>query len=92
MQDACPETDATRKFRAELEKKLAKLPKEQNAWSNAGSKPEENFLWFRRNANYLVVLDKGRLAEFGTHDELMRKGGIYYGLVMAQRQMSRIKK
>ena len=57
MQDACPETDATRKFRAELEKKLAKLPKEQNAWSNAGSKPEENFLWFRRNANYLVAGD-----------------------------------
>ena len=57
MQDACPETDATRKFRAELEKKLAKLPKEQNAWSNAGSKLEENFLWFRRNANYLVAGD-----------------------------------
>lgn len=57
MQDACPETDATRKFRAELEKKLAKLPKEQNAWSNAGSKPEDNFLWFRRNANYLVAGD-----------------------------------
>ena len=57
MQDACPETDATRKFRTELEKKLAKLPKEQNAWSNAGTKPEENFLWFRRNANYLVAGD-----------------------------------
>ncbi len=45
-----------------------------------------------RNASRLVVLDKGRLAEIGTHDELMKKGGIYYGLVMAQRQMSRIKK
>ena len=26
----------------------------------------------------------------GTHEELMRKKGIYYGLVMAQRQMSKM--
>ncbi|MBR4205802.1 MAG: ABC transporter ATP-binding protein [Clostridia bacterium] len=43
-----------------------------------------------RNANRILVLDKGELAEIGTHDELMRKQGIYYGLVMAQRQMSRM--
>ena len=41
-----------------------------------------------RNATFLVVLDKGTVAETGTHEELMRKKGIYYGLVMAQRQMS----
>lgn len=41
-----------------------------------------------RNANRLVVLDKGRVAEVGSHDELMEKKGIYYGLVMAQREMS----
>lgn len=41
-----------------------------------------------RNATRLVVLDKGRVAEEGTHDELMEKEGIYYGLVMAQREMS----
>ena len=41
-----------------------------------------------RNANRLVVLDKGRVAEEGSHDELMAKEGIYYGLVMAQREMS----
>ena len=41
-----------------------------------------------RNANRLVVLEKGRVAEVGTHDELMEKKGIYYGLVMAQREMT----
>ncbi len=41
-----------------------------------------------RNADRLLVLDKGKLAEMGTHDELMAKEGIYYKLVMAQRMMA----
>ena len=44
------------------------------------------------NADRLIVLDKGRLAEMGTHNELMRKGGVYYRLVMAQRQTTKMKK
>ena len=43
-----------------------------------------------RNATRILVLDKGELAEMGTHEELMRRKGIYYGLVMAQRQMSKM--
>ena len=39
-----------------------------------------------RNANKLIVLDHGHLAEFGTHKELLDKKGIYYHLVMAQRK------
>ena len=43
-----------------------------------------------RNATKLIVLDKGKIAEMGTHDELIEKGGIYYNLVMAQREMSKM--
>lgn len=44
------------------------------------------------SADRLIVLDKGRLAEFGTHNELMRAKGVYYELVMAQRQTTKMKK
>jgi len=44
-----------------------------------------------RNADRLVVLDKGKCAEKGSHDELVEKKGIYYKLVELQSEMSRIK-
>ncbi len=45
-----------------------------------------------KNADRLIVLDKGRLAEMGTHTELLKKRGIYYNLVMAQRQTTKLAK
>lgn len=49
MDGACPANEATTKFQQELAARMAKLPKEQNAWS------ENGMLWFRRNANYLLA-------------------------------------
>jgi ATP-binding cassette, subfamily B, bacterial len=43
-----------------------------------------------RNANRLVVLDKGQIAEMGTHDELLEKRGVFYKLVNAQKAMNEI--
>ncbi len=45
-----------------------------------------------RNADRLIVLEKGELAEFGTHEELLKNKGIYYNLVMAQRQTTKMAK
>ena len=37
-----------------------------------------------RNADQIVVLDQGRIAETGTHSQLIEKEGIYYQLVKNQ--------
>lgn len=43
------------------------------------------------NADQLIVLDKGRMVETGSHEELMRKKGVYYELVMAQRKTTKMR-
>ena len=43
-----------------------------------------------RNANRLIVLDDGKVAEIGTHEELMDRKGIFYNLVHTQQQTSAI--
>jgi len=43
-----------------------------------------------RLADRIIVLDKGSIAETGTHDELMKKGGIYF--TMFNKQSSRFNK
>jgi len=41
-----------------------------------------------RDANRLIVLERGKVAEVGTHDELLRTEGLYYQLVQAQKEMA----
>lgn len=43
-----------------------------------------------RHATKLICIDKGRVAEMGPHDELLEKKGVYYRLVMAQRQTTKM--
>lgn len=44
-----------------------------------------------KNADRIAVIDKHKIAELGTHNELLKLKGIYYGLVMAQLEMNKTK-
>jgi ATP-binding cassette subfamily B protein len=43
-----------------------------------------------RNADKLVVLDKGNIVEMGSHEELMSQKGIFYDLVQTQSKVNEI--
>ena len=45
-----------------------------------------------KNANRLLVMEKGEIAEIGTHAELLEKKGIYYKLVKTQKKMTKLAK
>ncbi len=40
-----------------------------------------------KDADNIVVLDKGRIVESGSHDELLQKRGYYYSLVINQLEL-----
>ncbi len=45
-----------------------------------------------RKANKIVVVDKGRIIECGTHDELMAKKGKFYRLIQIQSMSEEVRK
>lgn len=44
-----------------------------------------------RNADRIAVIDGHKIVELGTHNELLKLRGIYFGLVMAQLEMNKTK-
>ena len=44
-----------------------------------------------RKADKLIIIDKGKIVEQGTHDELLENDGLYSRLVNLQSQLSKIK-
>ena len=42
-----------------------------------------------RQANRIMVIDRGRLVELGTHDELLVKNGVYANLHKAQQELTK---
>ena len=44
-----------------------------------------------KNSHRLLILDKGKLAEIGTHDELIEQDGIYANLCRMQTEMSKLR-
>lgn len=45
-----------------------------------------------RNASRLIVIDGKKVAEIGTHNQLLEQQGIYYKLVTAQLEMQKVEK
>ena len=43
-----------------------------------------------RNANRLIVIDEGKVAEMGTHEQLLAREGIYSRLVKTQTELTHI--
>ena len=43
-----------------------------------------------KNADRLVVIDNHHIIEEGSHEELLKRKGVYYGLVTAQLEMAKV--
>jgi len=45
-----------------------------------------------QNADHIMVLERGEMAEYGTHNELIEKGGIYAKLYEKQQLEKQLEK
>lgn len=70
---------------AQIQEALARLVKGRTTFAIA------HRLSTLRNSNRLLILEKGKLAEIGTHNELIERDGIYAKLCRMQTELSRIR-
>jgi ATP-binding cassette subfamily B protein len=78
-----PTSSVDTKTEEKIQEALERLMKDRTTFAIA------HRLATLKNATRLMVIDEGRKAEIGTHKKLLQKNGIYYDLVMAQREMHR---
>lgn len=69
---------------SQIQQALARLVKDRTTLAIA------HRLSTLRQANRLIVLEDGKIAEMGTHDELTEKMGVYRRLVDIQQELSKI--